>query len=227
MPGVCGQISFEWISKENCRPNLSIVCFSIYGNNMHFMLTSLLFPFLLLPVAAVIHNFSCAFSEMNGQVFFLICESMTLSTLPHKPFSSSTMLTLVLDSLYKRLIFGTNPYLYLRFGHFSHCYISFAISSLFLLPNISCAITVKCVPSKDYIVNYDYVLNEKLASMYFGSRESLVFFSNILMSKRLLFENRPALYFCNYKENKMNNIRMLDTLFIEDFIDSMEEYFHF
>ena len=43
----------------------------------------------------------------------------------------------------------------------------------------------------------------------------------------LLFENRPALYFCNYKENKKNNIRMLDTLFIEDFIDSMEEYFHF
>ena len=43
----------------------------------------------------------------------------------------------------------------------------------------------------------------------------------------LLFENRPALYFCNYKENKENNIRMLDTLFIEDFIDSMEEYFHF
>ena len=38
---------------------------------------------------------------------------------------------------------------------------------------------------------------------------------------RLLFENRPALYFCNYKENKKNNIRMLDTLFIEDFIDSM------
>ena len=44
---------------------------------------------------------------------------------------------------------------------------------------------------------------------------------------RLLFENRPALYFCNYKENKENNTRMLDTLFIEDFIDSMEEYFHF
>ena len=43
----------------------------------------------------------------------------------------------------------------------------------------------------------------------------------------LLFENRPALYFCNYKENKKNNLRMLDTLFIEDFIDSMEEYFHF
>ena len=37
----------------------------------------------------------------------------------------------------------------------------------------------------------------------------------------------PALNFCNYKENKKINIRMLDTLFIEDFIDSMEEYFHF
>ena len=45
--------------------------------------------------------------------------------------------------------------------------------------------------------------------------------------KRLLFENRPALCFCNNKENKKNNIRMLDTLFIEDFIDSMEQYFHF
>ena len=44
---------------------------------------------------------------------------------------------------------------------------------------------------------------------------------------RLLFEKRPAVYFCNYKENKKNNRRMLDTLFIEDFIDSMEEYFHF
>ena len=30
-----------------------------------------------------------------------------------------------------------------------------------------------------------------------------------------------------YKENKKNNTRMLDTIFIEDFIDSMEEYFHF
>ena len=43
----------------------------------------------------------------------------------------------------------------------------------------------------------------------------------------LLFEKRPALYFCNYKENKKNKIRMLDTLFIEDFLDSMEEYFPF
>ena len=48
-----------------------------------------------------------------------------------------------------------------------------------------------------------------------------------VMVQGLLFENRPALYFCNYKENKKNNIRMLDTLFNEDFIDSMEEYFHF
>ena len=43
----------------------------------------------------------------------------------------------------------------------------------------------------------------------------------------LLFEKRPALYFCNYKENKKNDTRMLDTLFTEDFIDSMEESFHF
>ena len=42
-----------------------------------------------------------------------------------------------------------------------------------------------------------------------------------------LFENRPAVCFCNYKENKKNNTRMLDTLYIEDFTDSMEEYFHF
>ena len=48
-----------------------------------------------------------------------------------------------------------------------------------------------------------------------------------IIKTRLLFENRPALYFCNYKENKKNNMRMLDTLFIEGFIDSMEEYFHF
>ena len=49
----------------------------------------------------------------------------------------------------------------------------------------------------------------------------------IKVSPRLLFENRPAVYFCNYKQNKKNNIRMLDTLFTEDFMDSMEEYFHF
>ena len=41
---------------------------------------------------------------------------------------------------------------------------------------------------------------------------------------RVLFENRPALY-CNYKENETNNTRMQDTLFIDDFIDIMEQYF--
>ena len=35
----------------------------------------------------------------------------------------------------------------------------------------------------------------------------------------VLFENRPALYFCNYKENKKNT-RMLDTLFIDYSIDN-------
>ena len=40
----------------------------------------------------------------------------------------------------------------------------------------------------------------------------------------LLFENRPALYFCNYKEK---NTHMLDTLFIDDFIDIMERHFHY
>ena len=45
----------------------------------------------------------------------------------------------------------------------------------------------------------------------------------------LLFENRPAISFCNYKENlKINsNTRMLDTLFSDDFIDIMEQYFHY
>ena len=34
----------------------------------------------------------------------------------------------------------------------------------------------------------------------------------------VLFENRPALYFCNYKENNENNsTRMLDTLLIDNF----------
>ena len=47
----------------------------------------------------------------------------------------------------------------------------------------------------------------------------------LVKKQGLLFENRPGI--CNYKENKKNNTRMLDTLFIEDFIDSMEEYFHF
>ena len=42
---------------------------------------------------------------------------------------------------------------------------------------------------------------------------------------RVLFENRPALYFCNYKEK--NYTRILDTLFIDDFIDIMEQYFRY
>ena len=37
----------------------------------------------------------------------------------------------------------------------------------------------------------------------------------------VLFENRPALYFSNYNEKKNNNTRMLDTFFIDDFIDNM------
>ena len=43
---------------------------------------------------------------------------------------------------------------------------------------------------------------------------------------RVLFENKQALYFCNYK-NEKNNTRILDTLFIDDFIDIMEQYFHY
>ena len=46
---------------------------------------------------------------------------------------------------------------------------------------------------------------------------------NLSWSIRVLFENRPALYFSNYKEKK-NNTRMLDTIFIDDFIDIMEQY---
>ena len=60
---------------------------------------------------------------------------------------------------------------------------------------------------------------------FMESDEVMVLFA-LCEKRRLLFENRPALYFCNHKEKK-NNIRMLDTLFIEDFIDVMEEYFHF
>ena len=48
----------------------------------------------------------------------------------------------------------------------------------------------------------------------------------ILRTFGVLFENRPALYFCNYKENKKNT-RMLDTLFIDDSLDIMEQYFHY
>ena len=43
-------------------------------------------------------------------------------------------------------------------------------------------------------------------------------------SNRVLFENRPAIYFSNYKENKINNTRMLDTLFIMLAIDIMKQY---
>ena len=43
----------------------------------------------------------------------------------------------------------------------------------------------------------------------------------------VLFENRPALYFSNYQKKNKNNTRMLDTLFIDDFIDIMEQYFHY
>ena len=49
----------------------------------------------------------------------------------------------------------------------------------------------------------------------------------IVFNFLVLFENRPALYFCNYKENKKNNICMLDTLFIEDFLDSNGAMFSF
>ena len=43
---------------------------------------------------------------------------------------------------------------------------------------------------------------------------------------RVLFENRPALYFDDKNNNDKNNTRILDTLFIDDFIDIMEQYFH-
>ena len=57
--------------------------------------------------------------------------------------------------------------------------------------------------------------------------EAALAYVSVYIRSWLLFENRPALHFCNYKDNKKNNTRMLDTLFIEDFIDSMEQYFHF
>ena len=48
------------------------------------------------------------------------------------------------------------------------------------------------------------------------------------VSCRALFENRPALYFCKYKKKKKKkNTRILDTLFIDDFTDIMEQYFHY
>ena len=42
----------------------------------------------------------------------------------------------------------------------------------------------------------------------------------------VLFENRPELYFCNIRKIK-NSTRMLDTLFIDDFIEIVEQYFHY
>ena len=45
------------------------------------------------------------------------------------------------------------------------------------------------------------------------------------MALGVLYKNRPALDFCNYEEN--NNTRILDTLFIDEFIDNMEQYFHY
>ena len=41
---------------------------------------------------------------------------------------------------------------------------------------------------------------------------------------RVLFENSPALNFCNYKKK---NTHMLDTLFIGYFKDIMEQYIHY
>ena len=52
------------------------------------------------------------------------------------------------------------------------------------------------------------------------------FFQQLLQKAWVLFENRPALYISNYKENKKNT-RMLDTLFIDDSIYIMEQYFHY
>ena len=51
--------------------------------------------------------------------------------------------------------------------------------------------------------------------------------SALQRSAGVLFENRPALYFCNYKDKK--NTRMLDTItiYIDGFIDIMEQYFHY
>ena len=68
-------------------------------------------------------------------------------------------------------------------------------------------------------------MSKKILLQAFDSSCSLWRRTNIQLQNWLLYENRPALYFCNYKENKKSNIRMLDTLFIGDFIVSMEEYF--
>ena len=38
---------------------------------------------------------------------------------------------------------------------------------------------------------------------------------------RVLFENRPALYFCKYKGKKKIHVYWIPTLFIDDFSDIM------
>ena len=44
--------------------------------------------------------------------------------------------------------------------------------------------------------------------------------------RRALFENRPALYFCNYKENKKYTY-VGYLIFIDDSIVIMEQYFQY
>ena len=48
-------------------------------------------------------------------------------------------------------------------------------------------------------------------------------FDNTVCINRVLFENRPALYFCNYKEN-YKLIRVCWIPQIDDFITIMEQY---
>ena len=43
----------------------------------------------------------------------------------------------------------------------------------------------------------------------------------------VLFENRPALYFCNYKENNKKLIHVCWIPQIDDFIYIMEQYIHY
>ena len=43
---------------------------------------------------------------------------------------------------------------------------------------------------------------------------------------RVLFESRPALHFCNYKENK-KNYTYVGYLFIGYFKDIMDQYFYY
>ena len=67
-----------------------------------------------------------------------------------------------------------------------------------------------------------------MATTQFLSRvQTIVILFNLAIFSGVLFENRPALYFCNYKENEENDTRMLDTLFIDDFVDIMDQYFHY